>query len=1476
MLIPIDSQVRTIPRFSCACASPIALGIVLVSWTLLPIAGLAASWEPAPGPLVTRWAKDVDPATVHSEYPRPQMTREHWQNLNGLWEYAIVPKEAAQPATWDGQILVPFPIESSLSGVLKRVSEQQRLWYRRTFKIPSEWEKQRVLLHFGAVDWEATVYVNGRETGAHRGGYDAFTLDITDALRPSGEQELIVAVWDPTDAGSQPRGKQVRAPNGIWYTPTTGIWQTAWLEPVPQAYIQSLRITPDVDGSTVTLEPTVQAGGEATLEIEILDDGATVGKASITDRANDPTAAREISPRVTLKVPNAKLWSPDAPFLYDLRIAMLENGKKIDQVRSYFGMRKIALTRDSDGIQRLFLNNQALFQYGPLDQGFWPDGLYTAPTDEALRYDIEMLRKLGFNMARKHVKVEPDRWYYWCDKLGLLVWQDMPSGDKYIGRRDPDITRTPESGRQFETELGALVHGFYNHPCIVMWVPYNEGWGQWDTARIVELVKTWDPTRLVDCASGWTDRRVGDVHDVHAYPGPAVPPLEEERAAVLGEFGGLGLPVKGHTWQEEKNWGYRSYSNGEELTDAYLALLDKLHPLTGANGLAAAVYTQTTDVEIEVNGLMTYDRALVKMDPDAIAAAAERLYTPLAKRVQQGNTLVPPATPLVAHDPYFSIWSPADKLTDADTVHWTGRPHRLASLVRIDGRPYRIMGIGPRDVPALRQTDLQVLPTRTIYSFEGAGMQWTLTFMSATLPDDLDILARPVTYVVWEAKATDGQAHDTEIYFDAAAELAVNDASQAVAWSQEKFGDLLALKIGSKDQPVLARKGDDVRIDWGYLYAAAPAGHVAHSTIAPSRQSQQTFARNGSLPDLDTRQPRSANDDSPVAALTFELRQVDSRGRREMLMLAYDDLYSIQYMNHNLRPYWRRNGWEAADLLQTAAREFESLAERCAAFDRELMDDLTRAGGELYAKLAALAYRQCFAASKFVADDNGQPLSFSKENFSNGCIATSDVFYPMSPQFLLFGPSVAKSFLVPFMNYAAGDRWKFPFAPHDLGTYPHANGQVYGGGERTEQNQMPVEESGNLLILMAAVAEMEGNADFAGLYWPQLEQWAEYLKAKGFDPENQLCTDDFAGHLAHNVNLSAKAICGLASFAKLCAMRGDQAKADIYQRQAKEFVRRWLKEADDGDHFRLAFDRPGTWSQKYNIVWDSILGLDLWPAEAIRKEMDYYRKVQNTYGLPLDNRSLYTKLDWVLWTATLPQDRSDFDALVDPVFRFLNETPDRVPMSDWYWTQNARVRGFQARPVVGGVFIQMLHNHAIWTKYARRDRTRAKAWATLPVPPITRLVVPTAENEPVTWRYTFRPPDNNWFGADFDDSSWSEGPAGFGTAGTPSAVVRTTWNTRDIWMRRTFQLSADDIHDVGLQLHHDEDAEIYLNGVLAGRASGYTTSYEHVPLMPAGLAALKPGRNSIAIHCHQTGGGQYIDAGLVEEVPPKKASRSNP
>jgi len=589
------------------------LGVVWV--VLLGVCAAEAKYKIADGPLLTRWAKKVSPKNALREYPRPQMARKSWQNLNGLWDYAIVGKDASQPEQFDGEILVPYPVESALSGVMKKVGKDKRLWYRRTFSVSKKWKAKRLLLHFGAVDWDTTVWVNGKEMGGHKGGYDPFSFDITDALKAKGDQEIVLSVWDPTNAGSQPRGKQVVKPGGIMYTAVTGIWQTAWLEPVAAAHIESLKIVPDVDGEAVVVRMDVASPKGAAATVTVLDGKKKVssGQIEITGGGGDGVATLSIK----LGVKDAKLWSPDSPFLYGLKIAVSCDGDVTDEVSSYFGMRKIEMKKDEAGINRLFLNNEALFQYGPLDQGWWPDGLYTAATDEALKYDIEVLKRLGCNMLRKHVKVEPDRLYYWCDKLGLLVWQDMPSGNN---KSDADK-------KQFELELTRMIGAHRNHPCIVMWVPFNEGWGQHDTGRYVELIKELDPTRLVNNASGWTDRKVGDVHDIHSYPGPAAPPNEEERVAVLGEFGGLGLPVKGHTWQAEKNWGYRSFKTREALTEAYVNLLGRLRPLI-AGGLSAAVYTQTTDVEVEVNGMMTYDRAMIKSDEEKAAAAANRLYLP--------------------------------------------------------------------------------------------------------------------------------------------------------------------------------------------------------------------------------------------------------------------------------------------------------------------------------------------------------------------------------------------------------------------------------------------------------------------------------------------------------------------------------------------------------------------------------------------------------------------------------------------------------------------------------------------------------------------------------------------------------------------------------------------------------------------------------------------------------------------------------
>jgi hypothetical protein len=851
------------------------------------------------------------------------------------------------------------------------------------------------------------------------------------------------------------------------------------------------------------------------------------------------------------------------------------------------------------------------------------------------------------------------------------------------------------------------------------------------------------------------------------------------------------------------------------------------------------------------------------------AVALALLALAPAPAAESTTVLRPPAVPLVACDPYFCIWSPADQLTGAATMHWTGKPQPLTSLVRIDGKTYRLMGAEPKSLPALAQTSLDVLPTRTVYSFDGSGVRVTLTFATPALPDDVAILSRPVTYLIWEARATDDASHDVAVYFDSSTLPAVNTPNQKVVWSREKIDGLTVLRTGSAEQPVLHKRGDDLRIDWGYLYVAAADAEKPAALIARAADARGSFASSGRLAGEDAASKPTSARESPVLALAFDLGKVGGKPVSRRLIYAYDDLYSIQYFKKNLRPYWRKDGWEVADLLKASAAECDDLLARCQKWDDELTADMTRLGGPKYARIIGLAYRQAFAGCKIAADAAGAPLVFPKENFSNGCIGTVDVIYPMAPQFLLFGPTLTKAILVQNLDYAASPRWKFPFAPHDLGTYPQANGQVYGGGERTEENQMPVEETGNMLILLAALAKMEGNADFAGKYWPVVRKWADYLKAKGFDPENQLCTDDFAGHLAHNVNLSAKAIVALGSYAYLCRLRGDKKEADESHILAKQFAIRWAREADDGDHFRLAFDRKNTWSQKYNLVWDKILGLDLFPEDVLKKEMAFYLKTQNKYGLPLDNRQTYTKIDWTLWTACLTGERNHFDALVSPVYDFLSATPDRSPMTDWYQTTDARRVGFTARPVVGGLLLRTLYNRDLWQKYAGRDKTKTTRWAELPRPPKVVVVLPAADKEAARWRYTVKTPKNGWTKPGFDDSTWQTGQSGFGTAGTPGATVGTTWDTSDIWLRRDFELPDRKFGDLHLWIHHDEDAEVYVNGILALRTSGYVTAYEAMPMSRAAHAALKPGKNTLAVHCHQTRGGQYIDVGVVEVVEQK-------
>ncbi len=671
-----------------------------------------------------------------------------------------------------------------------------------------------------------------------------------------------------------------------------------------------------------------------------------------------------------------------------------------------------------------------------------------------------------------------------------------------------------------------------------------------------------------------------------------------------------------------------------------------------------------------------------------------------------------PSVPLVAHDPYFSIWSPANKLNDSETVHWTGKNQPLHSILRVDGKAYRVMGSQPSELEPLRQTELKILPTRTIYSFQNGQVALEMTFTTPALVSNPEVLSRPVTYLSWSIRAVDGKTHAVQLYFDCGAEVAVNTPDQAVQWSVPVVKGLSALRVGSADQPVLQKKGDDIRIDWGFAYLAIPESQKPQLLVGERKKLFAGFILNGTLlPGEDLSQPRKVSQGRVTMAGSWDIGTVGSKVVTTGALLAYDDIFSVKYFNTDLLAFWKKDGITMELLLSKALSEFPVLAALCELFDNELIKDLQSEGGTKYAEMTSLVYRQCLAAHKLVADGNGQPLIFSKENFSNGCMATVDVIYPASPFFFLFSPALTKAMLQPIFAYSGSARWKFPFAPHDLGTYPFATGQAYGGGEKTEENQMPVEETGNMVIMTAALAKMEGNANFANENWPVLEKWCEYLLEKGFDPENQLCTDDFAGHLAHNINLSAKAIEALGCYSLLCEMTGRKEKAAEIRKKAEEMAAQWIRQSAEGDHTRLAYDRPGTWSQKYNLVWDKILGLNLFPNEVLQKEIRYYQSIQSEYGLPLDNRQRYTKNDWITWTATMADTKEGFQSLFNPVWKFANETPQRVPVSDWYIVDNAYMVGFQARSVVGGFFIKMLSNKQVWEKWVKKGTNISGAWA---------------------------------------------------------------------------------------------------------------------------------------------------------------------
>ncbi len=663
----------------------------------------------------------------------------------------------------------------------------------------------------------------------------------------------------------------------------------------------------------------------------------------------------------------------------------------------------------------------------------------------------------------------------------------------------------------------------------------------------------------------------------------------------------------------------------------------------------------------------------------------------------------PPAMPLIAHNPYFSVWSETEKLTDSPTRHWTGHAEPMVGLVRVDGKTFRVMGSDPRDVPAMDQTGSSLTPTHTNYEFSGAGIKLRLSFFTPAFLDDLDVLSRPVTYVTWTAQSMDAGQHQVAVYLGAGGELATSYGGQPVVFGRHQTAMSQVISVGTASQAVLNRSGDDLRIDWGYFHLVVPKEEAATSTV--SVRPERGFIADGKLPEADEMEGAVAlTGRAPEMAVVLPLGGVGAAPVERHVMVAYTEGYAMQYMQRNLRPWWQRNNEPVATMLDEAERDRSSLEARGMAFDKDLVSDLTRTAGEHYAWLCTLAYRESIAAHVLVADEAGRPMLFAKENFSNGDVGTVDVLYPSAPIFLFFNPKLLEAQVLPVLEYAAlPGRWRFPFAPHDIGQYPLANGQEYGGGEKTEEDQMPVEESGNLILLVDAVARTEGNTELAERYWPQLTQWAGYLKEHGLDPETQLTTDDFAGHVAHNANLSVKAIDALEAYADLARLLHKDADAKSYSRDAHEKAKAWMGLAAEGDHYKLAFNSAGTWSQKYNLVWDKLLGYNLFPESVRRSEIAYYRTKLNVYGLPLDSRADYTKLDWEMWTATLADRSEDFNAIVDPMYKWANETTSRVPMTDWYDTKTGKQVGFQARSVVGGLFIKALADKPL------ADRWRAKS-----------------------------------------------------------------------------------------------------------------------------------------------------------------------
>ena len=818
------------------------------------------------------------------------------------------------------------------------------------------------------------------------------------------------------------------------------------------------------------------------------------------------------------------------------------------------------------------------------------------------------------------------------------------------------------------------------------------------------------------------------------------------------------------------------------------------------------------------------------------ASAAERQFRP-------------PAVPLLTTDPFFSVWSAADRLTDADTTHWCGAKQPIGLAVTANGKEYRLLGSEKTiDAPAMEQVSLEVLPLTTVARFKGDGLEAELRFAVCALPERLEALSRPVAYVSLSVRSASGKEVPATVRLVVSGELATNenDALQRVEVRKMSFGE--AVVIGRTEQRPLSEKGDTIRCNWGRFWAVAPKG-------------AKVSAPQGEL---------------PAGKVRAELAWKVEKGRSQM-MFAYDDIVSLSFLEEDMRAWWQRDGKTFEKMLAEAAAERrEILGKLIPERDRQLMADFRRVGGEKYARLAALAWRQSFAACKLVADPTGKPLYFSKENGSNGCMGTVDLLYPQLPHLLLTGPTLVEATLAPIMVYSDSERWPWKHAPHDVGTYPLGNGQVYGMWG-AEPGRMPVEESGNMLIAMAALSKLRGNAEFASQWWPVLTKWAQYLRNLGTDLGDQLSTDDFAGHLSHNANLSIKSILGIRAYAYMAQLRGEGDVAAEWIGVAEKMTKEWLEIAPGGRYgsYRLTFDKPDSWSMKYNLVWDRLLGFNLFPPEVAERELAAYRKLLLPYGLPLDSRKDWTKVDWLVWSATLTGKRDDFDAMIDGLYRFADETKERKPFSDFYHADTSRWEAFIARSVIGGIMIPLLYEKDGWTKYASLDKTppfRGKYFT----PPKFEFVTLTPDDtfgRALEWKWMGDNPPEGWYKPGFDDSSWRVGQAPFANWDFRNDFKKFKTNTdwpKDvsrIHVRRYFTIE-DKIPDaegwkLGLELLHDEEALIYLNGKEIGFIGAHNWSYDRYRL-PLPLGAIKKGRNLLAVMVHNTHGRACFDMNLVK------------